>query len=321
MTTLAHQIEPARCKTTLTFEQFSKLDDSDFKGMRAEEKFDGRRYLLQVRPNGAKFNYLTSRRVSVTTGQMVEKQDSMPVFRDLVFGPPDTVYDGEMLHPDGGSSHEAATAIANGTAVFRVFDIVRCAGQDSRNWPQEARRAALCVIPECAWPERICLTPQSKSPKRLLNAVRAQDGEGIILKADNAQYGDGWIKVVSVEFYDVVVTGYEMSTSEKYGAKGWIKGIKFGQWITAEKALKLKIPGTQIKGSFSNLKEGAWALVEIGQTSGFNEELREKVSKNPTKYMGAIMVLRAKGREKSGALRHPRFDSWHPDKNPKECTW
>lgn len=319
MNSLAHQIEPARCKTTLTFEQFSKLDDSDFKGMRAEEKFDGRRYLLQVRPNGAKFNYLTSRRVSVTTGQMVEKQDSMPFFRDFMFGPKDTVYDGELLHPDGGSSHEAATAIANDTAVFRIFDIVRCAGVDSRSWPQKARRAALEAVQ--VWPDRVELVSQSRSPKRLLNAVRAQDGEGIILKDDEAVYSQGWIKVVSVEFYDVVVTGYEMSKSEKYGAKGWIKGIKFGQWITAEKALKLKIPVSRILSSYSNLKEGAWALVEIGQTSGFNEELREKVSKNPTKYMGAIMVLRAKGREKSGALRHPRFDSWHPDKNPKECTW
>lgn len=316
MKTLAHQIEPARCTKTFTFDQFNQLLEDDLKGMLADEKFDGRRYFHQIRPNKAKHNYVTSRRVSKTSGVMVEKQDSMPFFRDCLFGPKDSVYDGEMCNPNGGSSHEAATAIANDTAIFRVFDVVRFNGVDVRNRPQKERWAMLDLVrPEL--PKRMVIVPRSRNPRRLLNAVRFLDGEGIILKLPDAEYGDGWFKVVSVENYDVVVVGFEMSTSEKYGPKGWIKGIKFAQWVPFDPRQELPA-GTHAATSG---KGQPMVLKQIGQTSGFNEKLRAEISKNPDKFMGRVMTLRAKGRELSGALRHPRFDSWHPDKNPKECIW
>lgn len=317
-TSNAHQIEPAGCCETVTFEQFefgfSKPDF--FKGWVADEKFDGRRYLLQIRPNGAKHNYLTSRRVSKTTGLMVEKQNSDTHFRDCMFGPKDTVYDGEMLHPEGGTSHEAATAIAKGIAVYRVFDLLRLNGEDTRNWPQKKRWAELKAL-EPSFPDRMFEVKHSPKPRQLLRAVRAVDGEGIILKNPDAIYGKGWIKVVGVEYVDAVVTGYEMSDSDKYGPKNWIKGVKFGQWIPFDPN---KTPPEGVV-SITGGPKGNWALVQMGQTSGFTEAMRAKISENKEKFLGKVMILKFKGREASGALRHPRFHDWHPDKNPSECRY
>lgn len=317
MKTLAHQIEPAGCSETVTFEQFKLLQDEFLKGWVADEKFDGRRYLLQIRPNGAKHNFLTSRRVSKTTGLMVEKQDSDPHFRDCMFGPKDTVYDGEMLHPDGGTSHEAATAIAKGFAVYRVFDLLRLEGRDVRQWTQKQRWDALKVLAP-SFPERMFAVKHSPNPKRLLQAVRAVDGEGIILKNPDAIYGKGWIKVVGVEFVDAIVIGYEMSDSDKYGPKNWIKGVKFGQWIPFDPTSKTLPEGLV---SITGGPKGNWALVQMGQTSGFTEAMRAKISENKEKFMGKVMILKFKGREASGALRHPRFHDWHPDKNATECRY
>lgn len=315
--TKAHQLDPAGCTKTFTFDQFQTLSDKDLAGLYADEKFDGRRYLLQVRPNGAKFNYLTSRRKSVVTNLMVEKQDSLPFFRDCAFGPRDSVYDGELVHPDGGTSHEAATAIAEGTALFRVFDVLRLDGKDLRSSPQSARWWALSQVAR-DFPDRIYAVPHSKSPRRLLHAVRETGGEGIILKVPTAEYGEGWFKVVSVEFHDVVVIGYEMSDSDKYGPKHWIKGVRFGQWVPINVGEK-HFP-TTLK-SFRSKDGQCWGLIEMGQTSGFTEKLRAEISANKEKFLGRVMIIKAKGREVSGAFRHPRFHDWHPDKNEKECIF
>lgn len=317
MKTLAHQFEPASCSKTFTFDAFSQLDDTDLDGLVGEEKFDGRRYLFQIRPNGAKHNFLTSRRIGKNSGVMVEKQDSLPYFRDCAFGPRDTVLDTELVHPDGGTSHEAATAIAKGFAVCRVFDILRYSGNDVRGLPLSERWKILDGLKR-VFPDRVDLVPRSKNPRRLLASIRAVDGEGIILKVPSAVYGEGWFKVVSVEFADVVVVGYEMSESEKYGPKKWIKGVQIGQWVDMTLDEAIKTGHRVVETSWSNAKPRI--LLQLGQVSGFTEAERARISENREKTMGRVMIIRFKGREASNAFRHPRFHDWHPDKNPYECV-
>lgn len=318
MKTLAHQLEPAGCSKTFTFDSFNQLDDSDLEGLIAEEKFDGRRYLFQVRPNKAKHNFLTSRRVGKNSGLMVEKQDSLPYLRDCAFGPRDTVYDSELMHPDGGTSHEAATAIAQGTAVCRVFDVLRFAGEDVRHLPLFERWKLLDKV-KGALPDHVEMVPRSRNPRKLLAAVRAIDGEGIILKMPSAVYGEGWFKVVSVEYADAVVVGFEMSKSDKYGPKKWIKGMQIGQWaeMTLDEAIKTGHRVVETKG----VKGRSWVLLQLGQISGFTENERARISANMEKTYGRVVIIKFKGRELSGAFRHPRFHSWHPDKNNHECRF
>lgn len=319
MKTLAHQFEPAGCQKTFTFAAFKSFTDKDLTGLVGEEKFDGRRYLFQVRPNGAKHNYLTSRRIGKNSGLMVEKQDSLPYLKGCAFGPCDTVYDSELLHPDGGTSHEAATAIAQGFAVCRIFDVLRFAGKDVRALPLSERWKLLNTV-KGILPDRVDLVPHSTRPRKLLAAVRAVDGEGIILKMPSAVYGEGWFKVVSEEFADVVVVGYEMSSSDRYGPNKWIRGVKIGQWMPVnilDKNAKLDHPLVEM----TKIKGRTMGLFQLGQVSGFTEAERARISENMEKTRGRVMIIRFKGREASGAFRHPRFHDWHPDKNRNECIF
>lgn len=319
MATKAHQIEPAGCQFSLSFEEFEKLAKNEglLSKLWAEEKFDGQRFLFQVRPNGAKQNYLTSRRISKKTGEHVEKQDKLPFFRDCAFGKRDTIFDGELCHPNGGTSNETATAIAGGFAIYRVFDILRHDGKDVRHLNQASRRALLKSL-EDNFPDRMMLVGRSLKPAALFKAIKSQDGEGLILKERGAAYGKGWWKIKKVETHDCIVIGFELSTEGKYAKNKWVKGVKIAQWrlmkSKAEEAKAIRLRRDKKSGY-------TYGLIHVGQFSGFNEELRKDMSENPKHYIGRIVEVKAQQRFPTGKFRSPRFLQWRIDKNAEECVW
>lgn len=319
MKTLAHQIEPVSCGSTLTFAQFSALRSSDLDGFVADQKFDGRRYLVQMRPNKAFHNYVTSRRIGVN-GLFSEKQDSLPSFKLAIFGPDDTVYDGEMYDPRGGTSHEAATAVAQDFAHYAVFDLLRLEGTDLRGCSQADRWAELRKLSRYFLP-RMHLVRHSSKPKALLSAVRAIDGEGIILKLpEHVGYdGKGWVKVVAEEFFDCVVVGFSMSESERYGSKHWIRGVEIGQWFDEDYGQKL-CSEYNFKVVARDDKRKRY-LLHLGSISGFTEMERARITRERKNMLGTVVVVRAKGREVTTAFRHPRFDRWRDDKDPYACVF
>src|ERR1051326_1361044 len=141
--TRAFQIEPASCKGgALTFESVFQATDEELKGLVAEEKFDGLRYLLQIRPNGSRINYLTSRRISVVTGKYVEKQDKVPFIRDYKFEcRGESVLDGEFVSE--GISSDTQHSMALGKGEYHCWDILRYRGRDVRSLSLETRREML----------------------------------------------------------------------------------------------------------------------------------------------------------------------------------
>lgn len=296
------QLQPEGCKEVKD-EVIEKLWFSN--DWIAERKYDGGRYLCHVTKAGLRF---TSRRRSVKDDKYVEKTDKVPhlakVKLPLLEG---TILDGELVMEEGISS-DVFKLNNIGKQKYIVFDILFFSGTDLRRMPYWTRRSYLkLIMKHHAFGEGIKLIKQKMGAikKRFCDSEMKAGREGIILKNKNSAYGENWIKVKARKTFDVICMGYADATKEtakvsggvslsKYYKNGWVGAIKFGMYFKGE-------------------------LVEIGQTSGMNEEVRAEVSLNKKKYIGRVLEIEGQEILKSGSIRHPRFIQWRDDKNPKDC--
>lgn len=146
--------------------------------------------------------------------------------------------------------------------------------------------------------------------------------EGLIIKDIEGIYeqkrSKAFVKMKAHKTYDVVIMGYEEPTREytgkeldtweyfdydgtpvtKFYHNDWIGAIVFGVW-----------------------KDGK--LVEVGRTSGMDEETRRLLSENREKYLGKVIEVEAQGiiNKDTGSLQHPRFIQFRPDKSSEMCTF
>lgn len=298
----AYQLEPSSCTGgSFKFEEAEQWQSNQEDIY--EEKYDGLRYLFQVQPRFIKGqNYLTSRRISVITGEYVEKQDSVPMMRDwkAPASLADSIFDGEIF--SRGLSSDTVHDMVRGDVVYKCWDVLRLNGKWTVQLSWEKRQAllrqAMQQMIKLPWMQPV---EWGTNPAALLKAVRARQGEGLIRKQRSLPYGVRWAKVKGEETFDVVVTGFEMSTEGKYAKEGWIKGIKFGQYI---------------KG-----RGGLLIMKDCGQTSGITEEMRAEVTAFREKIIGRVMEVGCQLRLPSGKLRHPKFLRWRDDKNAKDCVF
>src|SRR5690606_15149178 len=76
---------------------------------------------------------------------------------------------------------------------------------------------------------------------------------------------------------------------------GWFGAIRFGQYKDGE-------------------------LVEIGQTSGIDDDTKHMISHGPSQFIGKVIEVGAMSQDKKTyALRHPRFLHFRDDKAPEQC--
>ena len=307
MNTLAHQIQPQRCK----FKASTDADEiqSEIKkrlirkyktgSIYAEPKLDGIRYLLQIKPNGANINYLTSRRISVETDNFVEKQNVVTHLRDQEFLTywDDTVLDGELV--GGGLSSDTQHEMVNGDVTYHAFDIIRCRGEDvsSRSWDDRQRLLSLFFSDH----ENLLSGIERVEPNEhifgVLDEQLAAGREGIVIKHSESKYGEDWIKVKRKETFDAIVTGVEMSTAARHVDHGWIATIKLGQ-----------INPTGL-------------MIDCGKTTGFTDSERALFTKlhEAGELVGMVVEVEAQQQLRSGKFRHPRFLRIRADKNASDC--
>lgn len=296
--TKAHQLEPAACVGK--FDAYAIVEGSLAvpKNFFAEEKKDDLRYLLQIAPNGAKKNYLTSRRISKETGNYVEKQDWCPMVRDHeFFRSADTILDGGW-HGEGISS-DVVHQMRQGKGSYCAFDIIRYRGRDLTGLVQVERTKLMMEVVrqlDVKWLTYNSLIPSWKIRAALKTTLEAGK-EGLVLKDSNALYGKGWYKAKRKETFDVFITGYGEPDSEIYAKKGWIGQLRIGQLLPGGKT------------------------IELGYVKNMTDSLRVEISRDRDNFLDAVVEISAQERMKSGKFRNPSVVQLRPDKDYKLCRY
>ncbi len=321
------------------------LDDPD---VLADVKHDGFRFIGQFCGDVVRF---TTRRISKRTGKYQERTAQVPhlsggaaalrIPQGLVRIPKGldgTVIDCEIVpakahlaavRAEGGAVSKAVGSIVGSDPVeavrkqlergwlrLAVFDCLWFSGRDLRGDPLKHRREMLKAVLGAWGNPHAFLSPGVVTGKReFYDLVTSKGEEGVVLKRLSDPY-DGkpsrWVKRKEVWTADVVVTGVvaakEMSvkkgddeeTATRYAKNGWIGGLSVGQYRNGKLV------------QVSNPKRGV---------SGFADDLRAEISRNPKRFIGKVMQIKHNGREPTGRFRHPRYDCFRDDKAPRECVW
>ena len=113
--------------------------------------------------------------------------------------------------------------------------------------------------------------------------------------------------------------GYKPLTKFYYNK--WVGNMKFGVLISPEEINNLPKNKT-FDFDYTTIDGKSQAILLVGECSGFDDELREKMSNNSEfKRLHVIEVKCNEIFKDTGRLRHPRFLRFRPDKDISECTY
>ena len=192
---------------------------------------------------------------------------------------------GEFMHGTPWSTQEGRTG------KVRVHDCLVASGTDEGHKSQNYRSAGAGVVVSLLKDRRFQLTqrfPNTHTPwTHYVNGY--EDFEGLVLKQSHAPYGAPWLRVKKVLTDDFIVMGFEQSKAPSKAGKA-VKSVILGRGIGGTPRAVLAVSG------------------------GFRRKELVDMYANPDKYMGRIAEIKGNRREKSGALRHPRFLRWRDDK-------
>jgi len=106
----------------------------------------------------------------------------------------------------------------------------------------------------------------------------------------------------------------------KYYYEDWVGNIRFGVIITKKE--KEELLKSKKAKEFKFVQVYGEEFLEVGECSGFDEEMRKHLSDNKEDYIGTtIEILANEMFLDTGKLRHPRFSRIREDKAPEKCTW
>lgn len=147
-------------------------------------------------------------------------------------------------------------------------------------------------------------------------------------------YWEFWIDSFGNRVTDKTLLSYyasellEMGCSpvSKFWFKKWVGNIRYGVVITQEEVDKLpKDKKFNIEEAYLPVSKGKleWKkIIEVGDCSGFDEEMRQYFSERVNSMPGRVIEVKANEIFKdTGKLRHPRFLRMRPDKSAIDCIW
>lgn len=279
-----------------------------------EIKEDGFRCLLHL-PPGERM-YATGRnRLQKGTGPFAEwalnvlhLQPKCSVSSGL------TILDGEILPPPGVPRRAlagvcnvkdplkaAAWVREHGCPSYNAFDVLLLDGEDIRGLAAIARRRALPGVLARFWTGNpyVGMTEAAQHPHAetfFLGHV-SRGGEGVMCKAADAPYGEGWWKVKRKHDVDVFVTGYKEA---KEGKTGKFKGL--------------------VGALAVSVVDASGQHLEVAHVSGFDDATRHAISADRPGHLNRVLTIRAQELDGKGRLMSPRFKEWRPDLDPRACT-
>jgi len=269
-----------------------------------QAKVDGAHVTFHLRGDkGVKvFSYRPTER---PTG-VLEHTHKLPDFRSLKAPPglAGTVLRGELYAADKGSGQalpaEQVGGLLNST-VWRsrekqkelgaelrpvIFDVVKYKGRDMENAPYSEKLQVLKEVQSKV--PRLKLPPTATTPEekeRLFGRIRS--GEEPITSEGIISWRSEHHQPTKAKFrpdVDAEIVGVTTGRGKHEGRIG---------------ALRVRLPGKD-------------AVTNVG--TGFTDEMREQIAKNPADYIGRVAKVRTMQVFPSGRLRAPSFAGFHIEK-------
>lgn len=302
-----------------------------------QEKLDGYFYMMEKTDDGN--IYLFSRSKSKKTGELTEKIDNVPHIKSWAEDnvPDGTILIGEIYVP-GGKSKDCTrimgclpkNAIARqeneGFIHYYIHDCLRFDGKMVLDNPYLSRYNVLqeskLFNNYIATPEIELAITYYKDFPEILAEILSRGGEGMVFKKKDSPYmagkrpRDNW-KIKSETTFDVVVIGFIEPEKEYTGKES-------DTWpYIIDNELVTKAYYNNWKAGFVIGAYNGGELKEIGTiSSGMTDFLREDTARNPEKYLGHVIEVKAMSVDKNKkSIRHGRFVRLREDKEKEDCTF
>ncbi len=239
-----------------------------------------------------------------------EQTENVPHITKMVISPTiDIRLQGEGYAPSGrvedaksifgsGPAHSLAWQDVNGRALYTAVNILRYKGEDLTLIPFGERLSTLRTSIQLLNSLGMPITQEVLHPgfkHQFFNQVLAVGGEGVVIKSLRG-YESDWFKVKRVHSWDVVIMGFTEAKEGKTGKfKGQIGAIVFGCYDDNGK------------------------LVEVGRSSGMDNEQRLDFTNNRESYLGKVVEVKGDGIGNNGGIVFPRFVRMREDKLATTC--
>lgn len=293
---------------------FARPMPEDFKVipgmMTAEEKYDGHRLVMEIASGKREMLFVDK---GVNAWSRIGNLRKLPThILEAAAKLPDCYLDGELSKP-GARSYGVTELTNSADLIYTIFDVIRWEDTDTTVLPQHTRRSILEDVFRHWKIGGIELAPSYcvntwEDVRHLRDKVWARDGEGLILKYQDAPYALGkrpkntWIKVKQCQHAVLRVIGFIPS-----------KGEKNNRGLYAITVLQ------DNEGVITAVKTNNDAQCRDFEAQGFKELIWKEMrvmGKGPMQVIvnhpaiGKLLWIEYQERTPDGSYRHGMWDRW-----------